>query len=142
MRTIFFPQLHKFAVGVYAFQINKQVPISCKDLTWKGDQLIAFPSSQEQQMLHALCKYRSLTRIDDWIKPAWQKKNTTELWELLPRSKAAQQDPACQQHCCMTLEMTHFLSVQFRRHPLLRLGASCRFSTIPRQKWMAIQFPI
>lgn len=51
-RSIFFPQLDIFAVGVYAFQINKQMPISCKDLTWKDDQLIAFPSSQEQQMLH------------------------------------------------------------------------------------------
>lgn len=52
MRNIFFLQLHKFPVGVNALRINKQVPISCKDLTWKGDQLITFPFSQEQQMLN------------------------------------------------------------------------------------------
>lgn len=51
-RNIFFLQTDKFAVSVYAFQINKQEPIWCKDLTWKADQLIAFSFSQEQQMLH------------------------------------------------------------------------------------------
>lgn len=40
------------------------------------------------------------------------------------------------------LQMAHFLSVQFRRHPLLRLGANCKFPTIPKLKWVAIQFPI
>lgn len=51
-RNIFFPKIDIFAVSVYAFQINKQEPIWCKDLTWKADQLIAFSFSQEQQMLH------------------------------------------------------------------------------------------
>lgn len=100
-RNIFFPKTDKFAVSVYAFQINKQEPIWCKDLTWKADQLIAFSFSQEQQMLH--CSVWILVSNGYWWLDQISLAIEKCYWGPLPCSGPAQQDLACRQHCCMTL---------------------------------------
>lgn len=95
-------------------------------------------SAKNSRCYTALCKYRSLPGIDDCIKPAWQKKPNQKLLNCgnsLPRSgvvhsKTALAGSTVARHGAMA----HFLSVHCRRHPLLRLGASCGFSTSPKQK--------
>lgn len=95
---------------------------------------LAFPSSQEQQML--CCSLQGSVPNRYWwlYQASLAKDKSSWIVGALVTLGSCSGRLLASSTVAWHLQMAHFLSVQLRRHPLLRLGASCKFPTIPKQK--------
>ena len=66
-----------------------------------------FLSAKKSRCCTALCECRSLMGIDGWIKPAWQRKHATELWDLFATLRC------CSARPCMPAALLHGI---WKRH--------------------------